>query len=55
MGVDPYPRKADWRVALQGILSRDGDIVAHASRSRKKPTDGGAPWRKRGKRAARGF
>ncbi|ACI94831.1 conserved hypothetical protein [Afipia carboxidovorans OM5] len=36
MGVDQYPRKTDWRVALQGILSRDGDIVAHGEQVEKK-------------------
>ena len=36
MGVDQYPRKTDWRVALQGILFRDGDIVEHGEQAEKK-------------------
>lgn len=28
--------KADWRIALQGILFRDGDIVDHGEQAEKK-------------------
>lgn len=47
--------KADWRVALQVILFKEGDIVEHGEQAEKKATDGGATWRKKGKRYARGF
>lgn len=29
-------RKADWRVALQGILFKEGDIVEHGEQAEKK-------------------
>ncbi|MBC9877695.1 hypothetical protein G8O24_10120 [Bradyrhizobium sp. INPA01-394B] len=29
-------RKADWRVALQGILVKDGDVVEHGEQAEKK-------------------
>jgi len=29
-------RKADWRVALQGILFKDGDIVEHGEQAEKE-------------------
>jgi len=29
-------RKADWRVALQGILFKDDDIVEHGEQAEKK-------------------